>query len=886
MTQFATLKNIFVHYCRRKFTVLVTFALLFALFPISPSFAIDRRVIDVVSVRWSGSEDLPGTVEEVKHQIETVVSPWWKNLTTIEGDNQDRVIEFYSGEVLLNPIATSVKLPCQENYVNWTNMIRVETYKQLGVSNWNSRYLIIVTPDAGCIWSGRALIGDTKSRSGVIVLHNSVDGFIVAHELGHSLGLGHSNLIRCSNGASDGPWTSCSAIEYGGAIDLMSNVSNQTALSTYHQWRMNLLDPNDIYQSWKSESVEINAVDVFGKPRAIFLRDGMSTYWIEYRKESPVNSAGLVIYRTDPPPNSVIQSPNENVNYRELSNEVGIDIWMMNLDAYSYANSKASGSMTLNPEKTTFLHSGNVSISASLRGVNSALVKIDRKVSSTLSSKPNLNSPNSWSSRETPIVESSYVKAIGGISEYEILVNGKERNVSPTEDLNWQPTFLNPFTAPKILKVGDLPEGEYELVLRVRDFAGSWSPWSDAINVKIDRAYPSTGETVKLIDYKTNLVGIELNDFYDKGSGLCLTELLNPEGWRLSKSRARERPVLEVLLGSNIDKLQTFDCLGNGLQTEIATKISIFPADKLRRNGRMTKVKNLPNGSLRCKGSCTLYATVRGHVAPILSSGSVNMTFKGLTTENIEANYLDDRVQLNSRNLGARLTNVKITGKNFTLIGLVSAQVTFSSFMKIDRVLRKEDDSLNDESQKLLDKYGFTADDFSDEWSILPMVGGTTLDDPTLDLCGSNFPSELNRSERRQMVVSKPGSPYLFLSSETVRYRNGLAAREALAEVRSSYANCIKNSGGVERDGSFTKYSFLELPEVISRLIPEENRVIVYAMIGDGADARYLFGIYQYKEEMFTGLYIVRSAESEFSEPELIRWMSVAEKFAERLRSQ
>jgi hypothetical protein len=128
------------------------------------------------------------------------------------------------------------------------------------------------------------------------------------------------------------------------------------------------------------------------------------------------------------------------------------------------------------------------------------------------------------------------------------------------------------------------------------------------------------------------------------------------------------------------------------------------------------------------------------------------------------------------------------------------------------------------------------------------------------------------------------GNPYLFLSSESVRYKSIAAAEQALKEVKLSYANCLKNSGGNERDGLFTKYEFLELPPLSSNLITPSNSVIVHAKIGEGNSIRYLFGAYQYRGDLFTGLYVVSGASRPFSQEELKRWLDVAVIMAERLK--
>ena len=198
-----------------------------------------------------------------------------------------------------------------------------------------------------------------------------------------------------------------------------------------------LLDPQDIYQSWLNEKVTLNASDVAGGTRAVFLRDGTTTYWIEYRKAGGNYKAGLVIYRTDPPPSGSIQSPNPADAAGTTSTEVGTDIWMMNLDNFVYAASRSSGSMTLQSGTSATLYSGNISISATAGATDaSVIVNIARKNSDTALKKPVLTPQNSWRAPDAPVLDSSFTSVVSDIADYEAKFDGEVKPLksSPIAD--------------------------------------------------------------------------------------------------------------------------------------------------------------------------------------------------------------------------------------------------------------------------------------------------------------------------------------------------------------------------------------------------------------------------------------------------------------------
>jgi len=189
---------------------------------------------------------------------------------------------------------------------------------------------------------------------------------------------------------------------------------------------------------------------------------------------------------------------------------------------------------------------------------------------------------------------------------------------------------------------------------------------------------------------------------------------------------------------------------------------------------------------------------------------------------------------------------------------------------------------LTDSKQNALSKYGFRASDFSQEWTVLPMVGGTTTDDPTLDLCNGVFLSEKERVGRRQIAVTKVGSSFAFLSSEVVRYSSAAAATAAQKELVKVFTDCQANKGFKDPTGTLVPYDFKTLNNIPAGVVSESNRVFVYTNIDSGTNARTLLGFYQFNGEMFTGLYVLNTQG--FTDAQVAKWLKVAATMASRLK--
>ena len=249
--------------------------------PVSATVVPSTQQLVVAVVVPRGVTGTAATADQVRTQVAGVDQYW--------AEQTGGAVHFAVSSVSA-PLTLSSA--CSDYWGMWQ-----EAAGRVGFTPGTDKHLVMVLPraatSAGCSY-GLASIGSTPNAGGYVYVADTAWP-VLAHELGHNLGLAHAERLLCSSAAdadlSTATSRGCQVTEYGDPWDVMaaSAPNNAGSLSSVQGYRTGLMPASAVATVTSgTAAVTLNAVSSLMGTRAVRVVDPTTgtPYFVEYRARS------------------------------------------------------------------------------------------------------------------------------------------------------------------------------------------------------------------------------------------------------------------------------------------------------------------------------------------------------------------------------------------------------------------------------------------------------------------------------------------------------------------------------------------------------------------------------------------------------------------------